>query len=152
MPEPDPSARVEVELSRLLRRARSLSAEVAGAVHPDLRPADFALLRAIVELGPSRSGDLAAHVGLDKSTTSRLITRLRDLGLVRARVDGSDARARLVELTDDGTRRYTRMRRQRRARFAGYLATWDSDDLARLAGLLHRLNGDLDDGDHGRTG
>jgi DNA-binding MarR family transcriptional regulator len=143
--EPDPSARVEVELSRLLRRARRLASEVAGSVHPDLRPGDFALLRAVVELGPSRSGDLAARVGLDKSTTSRLITNLRDLGLVRATVDGSDARARLVELTADGKRRYTRMQAERRARFASYLATWDGEDLTRLAVLLHRLNTDLDD-------
>ncbi len=145
MPESDAAARVEVELSRLLRRGRRVSDDVASAVHPDLRAGDYALLRVLAECGPTRSGELAARLGLDKSTTSRLTAGVVELGLVRSTVDDTDARARLVELTGEGRRRFDAVRAERRAQFAAYLATWEAADLAVLADLLGRLNTDLDD-------
>lgn len=143
MPESRGTAAVEAELSQLGRTVRSFSAMLAEQVHPDLNAGEYLVLATVADLKLVRSTDLVPRLGLDKSTLSRQLGTLRELGLVETVVDDTDARARLVSLTAEGRRRFERVRTARRERFRAYLQTWEQDDLDRLATLLHRLNADL---------
>jgi DNA-binding MarR family transcriptional regulator len=71
---------------------------------------------------------------------SRQLRALDDLGLIRREPDPADGRAFLVELTDEGRARFTRVRNARRQRYVRRLAGWDPAELDDLARLLHQLN------------
>ncbi|MBA2417623.1 MAG: MarR family transcriptional regulator [Nocardioidaceae bacterium] len=144
-----PSRDVEYEVTRLLRRSRQRGMQVIGAVHPELDFATYLLLVAIYESAdPERVGvrgsELAEISGVHKSTVSRGLTTLEELGLVQRVTDPTDGRARLVAVTPEAAERIERVRAQRHARLAGVLADWEADDLSRLAHLLERLNTALD--------
>lgn len=59
-------------------------------------------LEAVVRSGPQRLNDLAAHLYLDKSTTSRIVDSLEKKGLVERTTDPSDRRAVQLEATEAG--------------------------------------------------
>ncbi|GAA4426549.1 MarR family winged helix-turn-helix transcriptional regulator [Actinokineospora soli] len=134
---------LERELSKLFGRARSLSLSLAARVHPDLDGASYALLLHLDDVGPVRAADVVERTGLDKSTVSRQIARLVDLGLVERVPDPSDGRARLVQLTGSGSERLERVRADRRRRLRARVADWPTEDLREFSRLLGRLNSDL---------
>jgi DNA-binding MarR family transcriptional regulator len=136
-------AAIEQELSALFRRSRSASLRLARRVHPEMDAAGYALISQI-ELGAGvRASDVAQVLGLDKSTVSRGITQLENLGLIERVGDPDDGRARLLRLTTTGAERYEAMRTQRQTEFRAILDRWNPTDLADLARLLARLNTDL---------
>ncbi len=140
---------VERELTRLLRRARATSGAIAAEVHPDLDPASYAVLITVLELSETltegvRAADVAERLRLHKSTMSRNITVLERIGLVERLTSPSDARARLLHITDTGSVLLTAALSARRARIAEALSRWSADDVGTLASLLGRLNDDLD--------
>lgn len=135
---------LEVELSRLLRRARSAQQRTAAEVHPDLDSAGYAVLVAVRDLaaagGGARGGDISDVLGLHKSTTSRNLTTLEELGLVERIPDPADARARQVRLTLAGSEALDRTVAGRKERLRARLASWDPQDVTDLARLLRLLN------------
>jgi DNA-binding MarR family transcriptional regulator len=138
-PNDDQVAALERELSVLLRRARAYSGELARAVHPDLEAAAYGLLMHVVE-GDARAADLADYFGIDKSTVSRQVRLLEQLGLLRREPDPGDARVLRLVATEEGVRRLEAARAARRHYVEGRLQGWDPDDVGRLAGLLARYN------------
>jgi DNA-binding MarR family transcriptional regulator len=139
-----PLSELEVELTRLLRRARSAQQRTTAQVHPDLDSAGYEVLVTVRELsqssGGARGGEVSDALGLHKSTTSRNLTTLEALGLVERIPDPQDARARQVRLTAEGADALERSFAGRRERLRTRLASWDQSDIATLAGLLRRLN------------
>ena len=135
---------LEIELSRLLRRARSAQQRTALDVHPDLDSAGYAVLVAIRDLaatgGGARGGDISDLLGLHKSTTSRNLTTLEGLGLIERIPDPADARARQVRLTTAGAEALERSVSGRRERLRARLADWEAQDVSDLARLLRLLN------------
>lgn len=134
---------VERELSVLFGRARSFSLQLAAQVHPGLDSASYALLLHLDAADPGRASDVAERVNLDKSTVSRQLARLQELGLVERVVDPSDGRARLIQLTAAGRQRLQAVRQQRRQELRARFATWSTEDLAEFARLLAQLNDTL---------
>jgi DNA-binding MarR family transcriptional regulator len=133
--------RLEREIALLLRRARAISARLAGELHPDLDGAAYGLLALLQDTGPLRASDLVTRLGLDKSTVSRQISTLVDLGLVERTADPVDGRAQVLTPSAEGSARLAAIREVRRARWESDLASWPAEDVATLAELLGRLNG-----------
>lgn len=131
---------LEREIGLLLRRSRAISARLARELHPDLDGAAYGLLALLQDTGPLRASDLVARLGLDKSTVSRQISSLVELGLVDRAADPDDGRAQVLTPSAEGSARLLRIRAARRARWASDLAGWPADDVATLAVLLERLN------------
>lgn len=141
----DPDAReafaqLEREIGLLLRRSRAISARLAGVLHPELDGADYGLLALLEDAGPLRAGDLVSRLGLDKSTVSRQVAHLVDLGLVERTADPADGRAQVLAPSAEGSTRLARIREARRTRWAADMSDWPPSDVATLAELLHRLN------------
>jgi DNA-binding MarR family transcriptional regulator len=131
---------LEREIGLLLRRSRAISARLAGELHPDLDGAAYGLLSLLQDTGPLRASDLVARLGLDKSTVSRQLAHLVDLGLVDRAADPVDGRAQVLTPSSEGSTRLARIRDVRRARWERDMSDWPSSDVATLADLLHRLN------------
>jgi DNA-binding MarR family transcriptional regulator len=133
-------ARLEREIALLLRRARVISRRLSIELHPDLDGSAYGLLALLQDLGPLRAGDLVARLGQDKSTVSRQIAKLVELGLVDRTADPVDGRAHVLAPSAEGSVRLARIRAARRSRWEADLSDWPTDDVARLAELLARLN------------
>jgi DNA-binding MarR family transcriptional regulator len=133
--------RLEREIGLLLRRSRAISARLAGQLHADLEGAAYGLLALLQDAGPLRASDLVVRLGLDKSTVSRQVATLVDLGLVDRTADPDDGRAQVLTPSAEGSARLARIREVRRARWESDLADWPAADVDTLAVLLARLNG-----------
>jgi DNA-binding MarR family transcriptional regulator len=131
---------VERALSVLFGRARSFSLQVAAAVHPGLDTASYALLVHLYETGPVRAAEIVERTGLDKSTVSRQIARLEELGLLERAVDSADGRARIVQLTETGHDRLAAVRADRRRLLRQRMEDWSTEDMQTFSTLLERLN------------
>jgi DNA-binding MarR family transcriptional regulator len=136
----DAFVRVEREIALLLRRSRAISARLSRELHPDLDGAAYGMLALLHDTGPLRASDLVLRLGLDKSTVSRQIASLVDLGLVTREADPADGRAQVLSTSAEGTARLTGIRKVRRARWEADLAHWPAADVATLASLLERFN------------
>ncbi|MGY5885801.1 MarR family winged helix-turn-helix transcriptional regulator [Modestobacter lacusdianchii] len=131
---------LEREVALLLRRSRAISGRLGGELHQDLDGAAYGLLVLLDDAGPLRASDVVARLGLDKSTVSRQVASLVDLGLVDRAADPDDGRAQVLSTSEEGHRRLSRLRDARRARWEADLSDWDTADVATLAQLLGRLN------------
>jgi DNA-binding MarR family transcriptional regulator len=132
--------RLEREIGLLLRRSRAISARLAAELHPDLDGAAYGLLALLQDAGPLRASDLVARLGLDKSTVSRQVGTLVQLGLVDRAADPADGRAQVLTPSAEGSARLSRIREARRARWEEDLAGWPVEDVGALGELLHRFN------------
>ena len=65
-------------------------------------------------------------------------------GLVSRRVDPSDRRAFILDLTTEGSEVLAQSRNHRRARLRKALADWPETDLTDMARLLRRFNASMD--------
>jgi DNA-binding MarR family transcriptional regulator len=140
---PDPHGafvRLEREIALLLRRSRAISTRLAGQLHPDLDGAAYGLLALLEDAGPLRASDLVLRLGLAKSTVSRQIGTLVELGLVDRAADPADGRAQVLTPSAEGSARLAEIRNVRRARWEADLSGWPDEDVAALAELLSRLN------------
>jgi DNA-binding MarR family transcriptional regulator len=132
--------RLEREIGLLLRRSRAISARLAGELHPDLDGAAYGLLALLQDAGPLRASDLVTRLGLDKSTVSRQLASLVELGLVDRTADPADGRAQVLTPSREGSSRLAAIREARRARWEADLSGWPAEDVATLGELLDRLN------------
>jgi DNA-binding MarR family transcriptional regulator len=133
-------ARLEREIGLLLRRARAISARLAAELHPDLDGAAYGLLALLQQAGSRRASDLVGLLGLDKSTVSRQVHALVELGLVERAADPADGRAQVLTPSREGAEQLARIQEIRRARWQADLQDWPAEDVATLAELLGRLN------------
>lgn len=133
---------LELQLSLLWRRARTINHQLARSVHPDLEAAAYGLLSVLLHKGRMRLTDLARHVGVGKPSISRQIALLTDIGLVQKQDDPADGRAQLIELTAWGREKMTLIQTGRQTAFHARLKDWDEAEIASLASLLARLNND----------
>ena len=94
-----PQACTNFKLRQLMRRiANHYDAEMAQC---GLKTTQYSLLSHVLKLGPIRPGDLAAEMKMDASTLTRNLRPLVDAGWVTLQA-GTDARSRLVHITDAG--------------------------------------------------
>ena len=89
------------ELQRVLSKLFSVlrRGDANRGTAGDLTLAQLSILLTLLEKGPIRMTDLAAHERVRTPTTTVAIRRLEKLGLVKRSRDPSDLRAVLVEVT-----------------------------------------------------
>lgn len=138
-PHDDEVHELEARLADLWQRTRASARDRARAVHPQLDPTAYPLVFLLGRDGPARPSDLGARLYLDRSTVTRQVDALERLGLVRREPDPTDARARIVVLSEEARETFAALQRERAERWRAALGAWPADDVTRLADLLHRL-------------
>lgn len=97
-----PQGCTNLKLRQLMRRvAQHYDAEMARC---GLKTTQYSLLSHVLKLGPLRPGDLAQAMRMQPSTLTRNLRPLQDAGWV-ALEQGTDARSRLVRITEAGQRK-----------------------------------------------
>jgi DNA-binding MarR family transcriptional regulator len=124
-------------LSRLFSVLRRGDANRATA--GDLTLAQLSILLTLLEEGPIRMTELAAHERVRTPTTTVAIRRLEKLGLVKRSRDPSDLRAVLVEVTPRGLVQHRESLAARRATIANMLSALSESDREMLTNALSPL-------------
>ena len=94
-----PQGCTNFKLRQLMRRvANHDDAEMAKC---GIKTTQYSLLSHVLKLGPIRPGDLATAMKIDASTLKRKNSQMDDAGWVTLKA-GTDARSRLVHITDAG--------------------------------------------------
>lgn len=106
----------------------------------DLTLAQLSILLTLLDSGPIRMTELAAHERVRTPTTTVAIRRLEKLGLVKRSRDPSDLRAVLVEVTPRGLVQHREALDTRRAFLADMVAKLTHDDQGTLLAALGSLD------------
>ncbi len=122
------------KLFSILRRG-----DPSGAAAGELTLAQLSILVTLLDQGPIRMTDLAAHERVRTPTTTVAIRRLEKLGLVKRSRDPSDLRAVLVDITPRGRAVHGESLANRRASLAAMLSQLPASDLGTLMQALAPL-------------
>jgi DNA-binding MarR family transcriptional regulator len=124
------------KLFSILRRGDpSAGKEAAG----DLTLAQLSILFTLLDQGPIRMTDLAAHERVRTPTTTVAIRRLEKIGLVKRSRDPSDLRAVLVDITPRGLAVHRESMTNRITALAALLSQLSEPDLETLTKALAPL-------------
>jgi MarR family transcriptional regulator, 2-MHQ and catechol-resistance regulon repressor len=96
-------------------------------------------LERVVGQGPLTLNELAGHLYLDKSTTSRVADALQKKGYVERRSNPEDGRSLLLEATPSGRRLHHRIREEILAQERELLADFEPEVRKAMATLMGRL-------------
>ncbi len=127
------ATRLDQALTRMVRWSRREVAEPLG-------PGVLSALACVVDRGPIRLGDLAAHERVAPPTLSRMVAGLEQDGHLTRDVDPADRRSSFVRATDAGRDLVVGLRARRGAMLAERLEpVLDVDRRAALASLVDAL-------------
>ncbi|KUI16190.1 MarR family transcriptional regulator [Mycolicibacterium acapulense] len=134
-------AELSGELQRVLSRVFSVlrRSDTSRTDAGDLTLAQLSILLTLLEQGPMRMTDLAAHERVRTPTTTVAIRRLEKLGLVKRSRDPSDLRAVLVDITPEGRAQHQEALEVRRAHLASLLAKLSPEDIETLTKAIDPL-------------
>jgi DNA-binding MarR family transcriptional regulator len=124
------------EATRLLTGVALRSLDVLGGA---VSLPQFRVLAVLADLGPVRSARVAAALGLEASTVTRLVDRLVEAGHVTRGSDPSNRSAVLLDLTGSGRRLVADVATWRQRELQRILLRLGADDRAVLTASLHRL-------------
>jgi DNA-binding MarR family transcriptional regulator len=110
-----------------------------GTTPGELTLAQLSILITLLDRGPIRMTELAAHERVRTPTTTVAIRRLEKIGLVKRSRDPSDLRAVLVEITPEGLAVHRESLANRRAALAAMLSRLTADELDTLTKALAPL-------------
>ena len=119
------------DLGRVLA-SRKLLASLHGS---RLTPTRLRALDVVAEARGARVGELAARVGVDETTATRLVDRLEGLGLVERQAVEGDRRATLVVLTAAGEALVAEVGTQRQRFFSEVLEALEPEERVELVRL-----------------
>ncbi|MCB5273530.1 hypothetical protein BJG92_01052 [Arthrobacter sp. SO5] len=118
---------------RAVARTRRMSAPLSFVEH--------SLLTFIGTTPGCRATDIAADFQLNRSTISRQLTTLGELGLVEYTPQENDAgRGRVLRLTERGRQLRERSVAAQRSVVTSRLKEWSEEDIAAFAAALGRFN------------
>ena len=145
MADSEQTGREVTELAEGLHRALSKLFSIlrrgdpTGAAANELTLAQLSILVTLLDQGPIRMTDLAAHERVRTPTTTVAIRRLEKVGLVKRSRDPSDLRAVLVDITPRGRAVHSESQANRFAALAAMLSHLPGSDLNTLTEALAPL-------------
>lgn len=111
-----------------------------------LHPGQEMVLIELWESDGPRGGELAARLGVEPPTVTRMLARLENCGLVERRPDPQDARSFRVYLTEEGRRLEEPVARIWERSEERTLAGFSPDERRAFREMLVRVRANLDPG------
>src|ERR1700693_1680181 len=126
-------------LAKLFSILRRGDPSAGAAAASDLTLAQLSILVTLLDRGPIRMTDLAAHERVRTPTTTVAIRRLEKVGLVKRSRDPSDLRAVLVDITPRGLAVHRESLTNRIGALSALLSHLSESDLDTLTKALAPL-------------
>ncbi|MEK3944925.1 MarR family transcriptional regulator [Paenibacillus sp. FSL R7-0048] len=129
------------QISALISASHALNVRTAAAFDSSIQPAAFHIVRWLYSYGPTSASVLAESTAMDRSSVSRLIKQLENLGYVRREDSPNDRRAILLTLTDLGRQKTFDALQDKEFIFYERIAQWDNQQLETFIQMLQEFNG-----------
>lgn len=110
----------------------------------DLNPAQGRIVYALWKESPLSQSQLAERTKLDKSTLALMLERLEESGQVMRRFDPSDARRKLVELTEKNRKLHAAYGRASEEMVSHYYGGLSMAEIDAFEGTLRRILSNLE--------
>lgn len=123
-----------------LTHSHRLYGEMGERAGVTMRPYLYGILARIRDRQPVRISDVAEDMEYDRSTISRHVAELTNLGCVARESDPDDGRVVILRLTAQGTRVIERVYEAWTATLAELTADWGPQDRETFLALLARLD------------
>lgn len=117
-----------------------LYTEMARLAGSSIRPSLFIVLTRIGEMQPVRVSDVADHTEYDRSTVSRQVAELVQLGCVERVRDETDGRAVVLKLTEHGSESIVNVFGAWQSFLGEIMDDWTEADKKKFLVLLRRLS------------
>jgi DNA-binding MarR family transcriptional regulator len=138
----DSAARLRMAIVRTARRLRQ---EAAGAAGAELTPTAASALATVERHGPLTPSELAEIERVKRPTATRVLRVLGDAGLVDRAPDPDDGRSALVSVNAAGRERLRRLRGRKNAYLARRMRDLPAADLETLERAATILEGILEE-------
>jgi DNA-binding MarR family transcriptional regulator len=138
----DSAARLRMAIVRTARRLRQ---EAAGAGGAELSPTAVAALATVERHGPLTPSELAEIERVKRPTATRTLRLLVEAGLVDRAPDPADGRSALVSVNAAGRERLRRLRGRKNAYLARRMRNLPLEDLETLERAAEILEGILEE-------
>lgn len=129
----------------VVRTARRLRQEAAGAGEAELSPTSVAALATVERHGPLTPSELAEIERVKRPTATRTLGVLLEAGLVDRAPDPSDGRSALVSVNAAGRERLRRLRGRKNAYLARRMRALPVEDVETLERAARILEGILEE-------
>jgi DNA-binding MarR family transcriptional regulator len=130
-------SRVRTEMLAALDKALEADAELAAL---EISSAQFIVIAALALAESAKSAsDLCRGISYDAGAMTRMIDRLESKGLIRRNRRPDDRRVVYLELTDEGSRAYPRMREVSMGVVNRFLRGFSPAEARQLEGYLTRM-------------
>ncbi|MEX2108593.1 MAG: MarR family transcriptional regulator [Solirubrobacterales bacterium] len=136
----------------VVRTARRLRQEAAGAGGTELTPTAASALATVERHGPLTPSELAEIERVKRPTATRTLRVLLEAGLVDRTPDPADGRSALVSINAAGRERLRRLRGRKNAYLARRMRDLPEDDLQALERAAEILEGILEEPQRSRPG
>jgi DNA-binding MarR family transcriptional regulator len=138
----DSAARLRLAVVRTARRLRQ---EAAGAGGTELTPTAASALATVERHGPLTPSELAEVERVKRPTATRTLRVLLEAGLVDRTPDPADGRSALVSINAVGRERLRRLRNRKNAYLARRMRNLPEDDVQTLERAAQILEGILEE-------
>ena len=129
--------RVRTEMLGALDKALEADAELSAL---EISAAQFIVIAALALADTAKSAsDLCKGISYDAGAMTRMIDRLETKGLIRRNRRPEDRRVVYLELTEEGTRAYPRMRAVSMGVVNRFLQGFSESEARQLEGFLSRM-------------
>jgi MarR family transcriptional regulator, lower aerobic nicotinate degradation pathway regulator len=136
----EPGYRLEEQVGFLLRRATQRHVAIfAEHMGEAVTPTRWAVLAKLYEAGPSSQNRLGRSTAMDAATIKGVVDRLIERKLIETRPDPTDARRRVIALSEMGRQLVERSIQQALAITRETLDPLTPAERAELMGLLRKL-------------
>jgi DNA-binding MarR family transcriptional regulator len=130
-------SRVRAEMLVALDKALEADAELSAL---EISSAQFIVIAALALAETAKSAsDLCKGISYDAGAMTRMIDRLESKGLIRRNRRPEDRRVVYLELTEEGTRAYPRMRAVSMAVVNRFLQGFSAAEARQLESFLSRM-------------
>ena len=130
-------SRVRAEMLAALDKALEADAELSAL---EISSAQFIVIAALALAESAKSAsDLCKGISYDAGAMTRMIDRLEGKGLIRRNRRQEDRRVVYLELTEEGSRAYPRMREVSMGVVNRFLRGFSQPEVRQLEGYLTRM-------------
>ncbi len=129
----------------LMHRVRSRQHRAMRDGGHELTPMEGKLLGHLARHPGTTQTELVAHWGRDKGQIARMVTTLKDRGLVESVPDEDDRRIQRLTLSATARSLHEAVQRERRRLSAQAVAGLSAEERTQLLALLARVRANLDD-------
>lgn len=129
------------QLNVIISASHALNVRTAASFDSTLQSAAFLIVRWLFSFGPTNATVLSESIAMDRSSVSRLVNQLKNLGYVKSEKSPSDRRGVLLSLTELGRQRTIDALKEKETAFYERIANWNDSKLENFIELLKDFNG-----------